>query len=86
MSIIANVLFSSRGRGDDDGDGVNDGVAVKLVEADGVAVQVFVTEGVPEPEGETDRDCVPVLEDVNVGEPVLLKDDPADGVRELDGV
>lgn len=76
VSIIANVLFSSRGRGDDDGDGVNDGVAVQL----------FVTVGVPEPEGETDRDFVPVLEDVNVGEPVLLGDDPADGVRELDGV
>ena len=58
--------------------GVNDG------DADGVGVKEGLRDGVLV--GESDRDLVGVLDGEIVGEPVLLRDDPADGVCELEGV
>lgn len=55
-------------------DGDTEGVGVGDGLRDGVLV------------GEPDRERVAVLEGEIVGEPVLLKDDPADGVCELEGV
>ena len=80
VSMMPYVLFSARGSGDDEDDGVNDGVADVVRVKDGVCVGELVPDGelvrdgefggLPEPDGERVRDCVMVL----------LTEAPDDGV------